>query len=251
MDDAEFTSWLTGELASLAGVTAVALGGSRAQGTPSSASDWDFAVYYRGRFDPDELRAKRWSGTVSEIGGWGGGVMNGGAWLTIDDRRVDVHYRDLDDVEHWCGEASHGRFDKQQLLFYVAGIPTYVVMAELATNVVLAGHLPRPEYPEVLSRLAARRWRGDAIASLDYGRAALQRRGDVTVALANTTRSLIEASHARLAHRRWWVLNEKGLVEHAGLGRQASLVVEAIDTPSLLQAIDQIRAEVASESFLD
>jgi predicted nucleotidyltransferase len=57
MDDAGFTAWLTEELASLRGVTAVALGGSRAQGTPTNASDWDFAVYYRGRFDPGQSRA--------------------------------------------------------------------------------------------------------------------------------------------------------------------------------------------------
>ena len=58
----------------------------------------------------------------------------GGAWLTIDGRPVDVHYRDLNQVEHWCAEAEAGRFVKEHLLFYVAGIPTYVVMGELALN---------------------------------------------------------------------------------------------------------------------
>jgi predicted nucleotidyltransferase len=70
MDDATFVTWLTDELASLPGVLAVTLGGSRAQGTDTSASDWDFAVYYRGAFDPRFLRAKGWEGQVFEIGGW-------------------------------------------------------------------------------------------------------------------------------------------------------------------------------------
>ena len=97
--DSVFETWLAEELASLPGVLAVALGGSRAQGLHRPDSDWDYAVYYRGGFDPNHLRARGWPGEVFEVGGWGGGVMNGGAWLTIEGRRVDVHYRDLDAVE--------------------------------------------------------------------------------------------------------------------------------------------------------
>src|SRR4051794_6081842 len=101
MTDDDFEAWFAAELAGLPGVQAVALGGSRATGLADTTSDWDFAVYYRGVFDVGPLRAKGWDGEVSEVGGWGGGVMNGGAWLTVDGRRADVHYRDLHDVEHW------------------------------------------------------------------------------------------------------------------------------------------------------
>jgi predicted nucleotidyltransferase len=217
MDDATFQTWLSGELADLPGLVAVSLGGSRARGTHRPDSDWDLAVYYRGHFDPELLRDKGWSGHVTEVGGWGGGVMNGGAWLTIDGRRVDVHYRDLDEVEHWCDEAEAGRYEKEFLLFYVAGIPTYVVMAELATHRVLSGLLPRPGYPDALAVTAARRWHEDAQRSLAYAAAALESRSDVAVAMANTGRGLIEAAHSVLARRREWVTNEKGMVARAGL----------------------------------
>ena len=93
MEDAEFTRWFGAELAGLPGVLAVTLGGSRASGTSRPGSDRDFAIYYRRDFDPSFLRNKGWPGAVSEIGGWDGGVMNGGAWLTVGERRVDVHYR--------------------------------------------------------------------------------------------------------------------------------------------------------------
>ena len=96
-------------LATFPTVQAVALGGSRAQGTHRPESDWDLAICYRGDFDPADLRAVGRPGEVSEIGGWGGGVFNGGAWLTIDDRRVDVHYRDLDIVQHERAEAESNR----------------------------------------------------------------------------------------------------------------------------------------------
>lgn len=58
-------------------------------------------MYYRGAgFDPASLRSLGWPGEIFPIGGWGGGVFNGGAWLTAGTRRIDVQYRDLDDVAH-------------------------------------------------------------------------------------------------------------------------------------------------------
>ena len=243
----EFSSWFTEGLSSLSDVQAVALGGSRAAGTNAPDGDWDYAIYYRGAFDPENLRAKGWQGEVSEIGAWGGGVMNGGAWLTIDSRRVDIMYRDLDEVEHWCAEARAGRFEKGLLRFYVAGIPSYVLMAELATNLVLFGDLPVPTYPAALAEEAGRRWQADALASLAYGEAALRRRGDPTVGLANASRGLIEAAHARMARRREWVLNEKGLVNRAGLADEADLLVSAGGAEALLGAINAIRDAISDE----
>ena len=142
--DEEFADCIAGRLAGLPGVLAVSLGGSRASGANRPDSDWDFAVYYRGRFDPADLRALGWPGEVSAIGGWGGGVFNGGAWLRVEGRPVDVHYRDLDDVEHQIAEAREGRFRIERLMFHLAGVPTYIVAAELALNRVLRGSLPRP-----------------------------------------------------------------------------------------------------------
>lgn len=149
-------------LAALPTVQAVALGGSRAQGTHRPDSDWDLAVYYRGPFDPADPRALGWDGEVSEVGGWGGGAFNGGAWLTVDGRRVNVHYRDLDVVEHELAEADEGRFRVEPLLFHLAGIPSYLVVAELAINRVLRGELSRPAgYPEKLTGETYRRNLGE------------------------------------------------------------------------------------------
>jgi predicted nucleotidyltransferase len=246
VEDPAFEAWMASELAALPGVIAVSLGGSRAQGTHRPDSDWDYAVYYRGAFDPGTLRAKGWAGQVSEVGGWGGGVMNGGAWLTIDGRRVDIHYRDLDEVEYWCAEATAGRFKKELLLFYAAGIPTYVVIAELATNRVLVGELPRPSYPGVLATSAGRRWHNDALASLGYASAALGNRGDVAVALANASRGLMEAAQSVLASQEHWVLNEKGIVTRAGLAKDIGLLLAATGPGELQAAIAAVTTDVQS-----
>jgi predicted nucleotidyltransferase len=51
--------WLADRLAEVQGVVAVALGGSRAQGTERPDSDWDFGLYYEDTIDPDRLGKRR------------------------------------------------------------------------------------------------------------------------------------------------------------------------------------------------
>jgi predicted nucleotidyltransferase len=245
VNESQFEADVAGELAAPPGVLAVTLGGSRARGEHRPDSDWDFAIYYRGFFDPDTLRAKGWPGQVFDVGAWGGGVMNSGAWLTIDGHRVDVHYRDLEDVEHWTEEAQQGRFRKELLLFYTAGIPTYVVMAELACNRVVHGSLPVPEYPEALAQEAGRRWHDDAMASLGYGATALRHSGDVAVGLANAIRGVLEEAHSRMAAKKQWVLNEKGLVRSAGLLEEAELLLAAATATHLEEAITKLQSRFA------
>lgn len=96
---------LTDELTGLGAAVAVVLGGSRASGTHRPDSDWDLGVYYRGAFDPEELRRLGHRGYVSELGEWGP-IMNGGAWLTVDRTAVDVIFRDLDAIERWLADAA-------------------------------------------------------------------------------------------------------------------------------------------------
>ncbi|MER6028953.1 nucleotidyltransferase domain-containing protein [Streptomyces sp. NPDC001851] len=216
--DSDFLARTAERLASLPTVRAVALGGSRAQGTHRPDSDWDLAIYYRGPFDPDDLRAVGWPGEVSDIGGWGGGVFNGGAWLTIDGRRVDVHYRDLDVVEPELAEAEAGRFRVEPLLFHLAGIPSYLVVAELAVNQVLSGTLPRPAgYPAELRVTAAERWYGTARATLAYAKTNHAAHGRLTETAGFLATAAAQAAHGILAARGEWVTNEKRLLERAGL----------------------------------
>ena len=52
MEDGAFLAHVAARLGDLPTVRAVTLGGSRAEGTNRPDSDWDFSLYYRGRFDP-------------------------------------------------------------------------------------------------------------------------------------------------------------------------------------------------------
>ncbi|MEU9226357.1 nucleotidyltransferase domain-containing protein [Streptomyces massasporeus] len=230
-----FLDTVADRLALLPAVEAVTLGGSRAQGTERPDSDWDLAVYYRGAFDPADLRAVGWEGEVCEIGAWGGGVFNGGAWLTIEGRGVDVHYRDLDVVEHELAEAEAGRFRVEPLMFHLAGIPTYLLVAELAINKVLRGELPRPDaYPRALRESAPAHWHGMAAATLAYARAGHAPKNAVTQVAGAIALAATQTAHAVLAARGEWVTNEKGLVARAGLAEVDAVVGGLTGGPATL-----------------
>lgn len=118
MDEEAFIAHVADALYGLPGVTAVALGGSRAYGSPGPGTDWDFAIYYRDHFDPTTIEALGWEGDASPIGGWGGGVFNGGAWLVVEGRPVDVHYRNMADIERIRREAERGNFQIEPVMFH-------------------------------------------------------------------------------------------------------------------------------------
>jgi predicted nucleotidyltransferase len=247
VNDADFLDQVADTLAALDGVLAVTLGGSRAQGTDRPDSDWDLAIYYRGHFDPQRLRDVGWPGQVTELGGWGGGVFNGGAWLTIDGRQVDVHYRDLDVVEQQLAEAQAGRFQVERLMFHLVGIPTYLVVAELALNRTLRGTLPRPEYPQRLRAEAPKAWWGWASGTFDYAIRNHAGSGRTTLAVGLAAQAAAASAHAVLAARGEWITNDKRLFLAAGLDRLDPLLAEATaDKAALTAKITAIRDQCAA-----
>jgi hypothetical protein len=248
VSDQAFEAYVGQLLGAVPGVLAVTLGGSRAEGTSRADSDWDFSVYYRGAFDPAGIRGLGWAGEVFPVGGWGGGVFNGGAWLTVDGRRVDVHYRDLDEVEHHLAEARAGRFRIERLLFHLAGIPTYLPVAELAVRHLVHGDLPAVDgYPEALRRSAPPRWITDAYRTLEYARTAYAAGGQVTQTAGALAAAVACTAHGVLAARGQWITNEKRLIDRAGL-RHADAVLTGLRAvpESLIQALDEAAALIAA-----
>lgn len=206
---------IAGQLAGVPGVIAVTLGGSRARGEARPESDWDFGLYYRGSIDPADIEALGWPGKITGPGGWGP-VVNGGAWLTIDGQRVDLCYRDIDEVLQTISDAEAGRFRIEALATYVAGIPSYVLVGELALGKVLTGTLPRPGFPAALAVSAPPRWRQVATMAIRTA-AAHALRADPAATVASLGQAALSEAQARLAERREWALNEKGLISRAGL----------------------------------
>jgi len=199
-------------LASMPGAVAVVLGGSRALASNDAGSDWDLGLYYRGAIDLTALGAR---GTVFPPGSWGR-LMNGGAWLRCGDEKVDVILRDLVVVEHWTRRAEEGEFERDALLGYLAGVPTYILSAELASCRLLRGDIMAAPFPPKLAAAAPAVWRFCRSFSLDYARMHA-RRGNVAGATGQAAAAVMEEGHAILCERGQWVCNEKRLIETAGL----------------------------------
>jgi predicted nucleotidyltransferase len=237
VEDEAFLGHVAGRLGELPGVEAVTLGGSRADGTNRPDSDWDFSIYYRGHFDPQTLRDIGWPGDVSEVGGWSKGVFNGGAWLEIDGRRTDVHYRDLDVMDREIAASQEGRFSIEPLMFHLAGIPSYLVLAELSVKRVLRGSLPTPDYPVALRQRAREVWWGRADMTFGYARSYHAPRGRLTQCVGLVAQAASQSAHAVLAARGEWVTNEKTLLTRAGLRQVDEFIAAAWPDPGALRDI--------------
>lgn len=232
------TDILLPTLAELPGVVAVSLGGSRARGTERPDSDWDIGVYYRGSFDARLLADLGFDGHVVQPGGWGR-IINGGAWISVDGQPVDLLLRDLDVIDVWHAEAERGRFEIDNVEGHLAGLPTYTPLGEISVNRLLAGRLPTVDYPAALRSAAETRWRWNSAFSLLFAEQYAQR-GDCVLALGMMARATAQTAHAIEAGRGEWVLNEKRLVDHAGLGAAHELL--RARERDLASALNDLRA---------
>jgi predicted nucleotidyltransferase len=248
MDD-EFIETVVDACRRLPNAEAVNLGGSRARGDFRPDSDWDFAVYYRGEIDPRPLEEVGWPGRVFRPFEWGQ-VMYGGAVFDLDGRHFDIHFRNLDVVEHWTREANAGRFEVHILAFHLAGIPTYMLPGELAGSRDLWGELPRPSYPEALRKSAPAAWLARANRELEYAGYWATSANPISCA-GTLARVVLQCAHARLAHRGIWALNEKRMVQWADLthlyGRFARLGSSTEDLSAALRDVQGSVEEIETE----
>jgi predicted nucleotidyltransferase len=105
-------------LSAIPGIAAVVLGGSFARNRARPDSDIDIGIYYHehDRFDVSAIRNLAnevndfANPVVSGFGEWGRWV-DGGAWLTVGEQRLDLLYRRVEMIEFTLSEAQAGRFE--------------------------------------------------------------------------------------------------------------------------------------------
>lgn len=212
------------DLAAVAGVRAVALGGSRARGTHRPDSDVDLGVYYDDDLDLRALEAvaARWNGQAIPVagpGGWGPWV-DGGAWSTVDGTAVDWILRDVGRVAEQCERARRGEFAFHPQPGHPFGFLDVAYAGEVAMCVPLRddhGFLAQTAarvtpYPEPLRAAMLRNlWQADFL--LDGAKKGADGADAAYVALCATTAAMLIA-HAWHAAAGQWVTNEKNLVPH-------------------------------------
>ena len=219
---------LAGRPIEIPGVVAVTL--SDLRGPMQPEGEWGFGLYYRDAVRAEDVRALGFDGTVVEPGEWGR-LANGGGQLRVEDQPVELLYRDLDVVQRWVDEAEAGSYEVDRVEGYLAGMATYLLAGELALAEVLAGDLPRREFPDALRQVAPERWRASAAFSLAIAGTAAAHR-DVVSCAGLLAKAAIEVAQAALAERGEWVLTEKGIVRGAGLGgRVAGILAAPGDRP--------------------
>ena len=83
---------------------------------------------------------------------------------------MDVFLRNLNVVEHWTRRAENGEFERDALVGYLAGIPSYTLSAELALCRPLYRDIPAAPFPARLAAAAPPVWRFCRSFSMDYAR---------------------------------------------------------------------------------
>lgn len=212
------------------GIVAVSLGGSHAQGNARPDSDIDLSLAYDAAH-PFNLAALNAlcrdlddTGTAQATapGGWGPWV-DGGAWLTVEGRRVDFIYRELGRVEQSVENALGGRVILHAQPGHPHGIHGHHYAAELACAVLLNDPMDRLErlrlrlgnYPTPLAEALERQYGWQPNFWLDAADKGLGR-GDVHYAQGCLYQAVMAMVQTLCARSRAWILNEKGAVTLAG-----------------------------------
>ena len=144
MPYSEFIQNIVEQLRHVEGIKAIVLGGSWASGTQRPDSDIDLGLFYSEDTPLDISHIRKIAlelndfpnPVITDLGGWGIWV-NGGAWLTIQEQRVDFLYRNIDFVSRIIDDCLKGeiQLDGPQQPPY--GFYSYIYCAEVQICKVL------------------------------------------------------------------------------------------------------------------
>jgi predicted nucleotidyltransferase len=207
------------------GVTAIALGGSRARGDHTPKSDVDIGIYYQPQssFDLKELNRlaaelddRRRENLVTPIGEWGKWI-NGGGWLRVEGVAVDFLYRDAAQVQRVIHECRTGHVTIDYQPGHPHGFVSSIYMGEVAVCAPLwdpdgvleelkSGTRP---YPPQLKEAIVNKFAWEIGFSLSVAEKAAAR-GDVAYAAGCCFRGVACMNQVLFALNEEYLLNEKG-----------------------------------------
>jgi predicted nucleotidyltransferase len=217
-------------LAKVPGVAAIVLGGSRARGTAHEVSDYDIGLYYSASEPLDTVRlleaAKALADdadntTVTSVGEWGPWIV-GGAWLSIEGRKVDLLYRNIEAVAQVIEACRSG----QITMNYQAGHPHGFCSAIWAGEIALCRPLHDPRgavarlkslalpYLPPLREALIRRFQWEILFSIENAELAASRPEPTHVA-GCVYRALACVAQVLFALNERYLINEKGALEEA------------------------------------
>jgi predicted nucleotidyltransferase len=215
-------------LQSTNGIAAVVLGGSRARGTATEASDYDVGLYFHREqpLDVDGLRRALEplvdaAPTITKVGEWGPWIVGGG-WLRVSGQKVDLLYRPFEDVAEVIEACRAGEIQME----YQPGHPHGFCSAIWAGEVALCKPLHDPDgalaalktkanpYPEPLRAALTRRFFWEVQFSIENAELGAARQ-DQTHVYGCAYRALACTAQTLFALNRRYLINEKGALDEA------------------------------------
>ncbi len=217
-------------LATVPGVAAVALGGSRATGAAHAGSDYDIGLYFHERAGldvPHLLEVVKGlvddpsAATVTRVGGWGPWIVGGG-WLKIAGKKVDLLYRPIELVERVIRNCREGRVSMDYQPGHPHGFCSAIWMGEVALcrrlvdseGALAALQAMTSPYPDKLREALIRRFQWEILFAIENARTAVAR-GDQAYMGGCAFRSLACAAQVLFALNRRYLINEKGALAAA------------------------------------
>ena len=246
--DGDLLARIVGALAPVRGISAIALGGSRARGTDHPTSDYDIGLYYADSIDMPALSAAVASLVddpamgVTELGEWGPWI-NGGGWLRVAGVEVDLLYRDLAKVRTVIDEARAGRFTMDYQVGHPHGFCSAILAGEVALGVSLHDSMGAfaelrdraLPYPPALKTSLLTRFAWEVDFAIENGELAA-RRDERTHLAGCAYRALCCIAQVLFAINERYLINEKGAIQAAaalpltidGLATEANAVWEMV-----------------------
>ncbi|MCA1425049.1 MULTISPECIES: nucleotidyltransferase domain-containing protein [unclassified Bradyrhizobium] len=254
MPDDPLLTRLASVVADVPGVQAVVLGGSRARGRAHAASDYDIGLYFKSALDTGRLLAAAKTiaddpaaTTVTPVGEWGPRIV-GGAWLSVEGRKVDLLYRDADAVEAVMESCGAGAVTMDYQPGHPHGFCSAIWMGEIAycqplhdpTGLIARLKSIALPYPEPLRSALIRRFQWEVLFSIENAELAAARNERTHVA-GCLYRSLACVAQVLFALNERYLINEKGALQEAA--------GPPLTIPHLVEQADEIWRLVAHGGF--
>ncbi|MCK1741582.1 nucleotidyltransferase domain-containing protein [Bradyrhizobium sp. 139] len=255
---------LTSAFAEVPGVAAIVLGGSRARGSAQPSSDHDIGLYFSaaGPLDTDRLLAATKeiaddpaATAVTPVGEWGPWIV-GGAWLSVEGRKVDLLYRNADAVVAVMESCRSGVVTMDYQPGHPHGFCSAIWMGEIAYCQPM--HDPQAliarlksialPYPRPLRAALIQRFQWEVLFGIENAEIAIMH--DERTHIAGCAyRSLACVAQVLFALNDRYLINEKGALQEAArlpltipdLAEQANEVWRLIGAGALAPACEVLR----------
>ncbi|OKO85183.1 DNA polymerase subunit beta [Bradyrhizobium sp. AS23.2] len=255
---------LKSAFAEVPGVGAIVLGGSRARGNAHSASDYDIGLYFKAAIPLDterllaaakEIADNPAATAVTPVGEWGPWIV-GGAWLSVEGRKVDLLYRSADAVEAVMESCRAGIVTMDYQPGHPHGFCSAIWMGEIAycqplhdpqALIARLKSIAQP-YPRPLRDALIRRFQWEVLFGIEIAELAITR-GEQTHIAGCAYRSLACVAQVPFALNERYHINEKGALFEAAqlpltiphLDEQAKEVWRLIGDGAFAPACDVLR----------